>query len=213
MKIKKFGQCCLLIEIEGKRVLTDPGSFTVDQNTLTDIDIVLITHEHGDHFHVESVKQIMSNNPNVELVTNSGVGKHLDEMGIQYTLLEKRDSQEISGVLLEAFDHKHEEIFEEVGQVQNTGYFIGSELFYPGDSYCNPGKRVPVLALPVAGPWCKIPDALRYAIEVRPTKAFPVHDFMLKETTLGFLYSMTEQLLKSKGIEFVPLKAGEEKEF
>jgi len=29
MKITKLGHCCLLIETKGKRVLTDPGSYTV----------------------------------------------------------------------------------------------------------------------------------------------------------------------------------------
>ena len=70
-------------------------------------------------------------------------------------------------------DGKHAEIFEEYGQVQNTGYFIENKLFYPGDAYTEPGKVVDVLALPVAGPWCKSAEAIAYAIRVQPKKAFP----------------------------------------
>jgi L-ascorbate metabolism protein UlaG (beta-lactamase superfamily) len=31
MKIKKIGHCCLVIETNGKRIMTDPGSFTIEE--------------------------------------------------------------------------------------------------------------------------------------------------------------------------------------
>lgn len=33
-----------------------------------------------------------------------------------------------------------------------------------------------VLALPVAGPWCRLSDALHYAIKMKPRAAFPIHE-------------------------------------
>ena len=62
MKITKLGHCCLIVKEGNITILTDPGSYTTDQNTVKGIDIVLITHEHGDHFHVESLKAILKNN-------------------------------------------------------------------------------------------------------------------------------------------------------
>ena len=56
MKIKKIEHCCLLIEIGGITILTDPGVYSAEQNKLTGIDVVLITHKHGDHFHAETVE-------------------------------------------------------------------------------------------------------------------------------------------------------------
>ena len=73
MFITKFGHCCLLIEEKGVRILTDPGSYTTAQDALKDIDVVLITHEHQDHFHVPSVKKILENNPEVVIITNTSV--------------------------------------------------------------------------------------------------------------------------------------------
>ncbi len=214
MTIKKIGHCCLHIHVHGVTILTDPGRFTEAQNTLTDIDIILITHEHTDHLHIESLQEVLKHNPHATVVTNSGVGKKLDAMRIPYTILEHTDTLTLKGVALQAFDGIHEEIFEEIGQVQNTGYFIADTLFYPGDSFCKPANRsVNVLALPVAGPWCRIADAIRYCLAVKPQKAFPVHDGMLEPHNLGLVHTIPQQVVTAHGIEFVPLRAGDEKEF
>lgn len=213
MTIRKIGHCCLLVRTGGITILTDPGAFSTAQNSMTGIDVVLITHEHGDHFHVESLKEVLKNNPRAVVIANSAVGKKLDEAGIAYRLLQGTEKTEIEGVAFEAFDCRHEEIFEEIGQVQNTGYFIAGKLFYPGDAFAKPGKPVDTLALPVAGPWCKIGDALRYALAVRPNKAFPVHDAVLNKAHIGAFYQTPEKVLKEKGIDFVIMNDGDEKEF
>lgn len=209
MRITKFGQCCLLVEIAGKRILTDPGRFSVLQNEVKDIDLILITHEHADHFHSESLTEILKHNPSALVVTNTSVGKLLSAMGVAFEVLDGVEVGEKAGVTVEAFDGKHAEIFEEFGQVQNTGYFIAGELFYPGDSYIEPGKPVSVLALPVAGPWCNAPEAIRYAIQVKPMKAFPVHDAILNTDGIVLTHGLFKAQLAMQGIEFFPLSAGE----
>jgi len=213
MNVKKIGHCCLLINIEKATILTDPGRFSTDQNEITGIDAILITHEHGDHLHVDSLKEVLKNNPEAKVITNSGVAKKLDEAGIPYSLCESRGQTKVNNVLIEALDCKHEEIFEEIGQVQNTGYFIANKLFYPGDSFFDPERPVYVLALPVAGPWCKISDAVRYALRVKPQKAFPVHDGMLQKDKLGSAHHIPEVVFSKNGIEFYAMKEGDEKEF
>lgn len=213
MKIRKIGHCCLFIQTGKLNVLTDPGAFSVGQNNIVGIDIILITHEHADHLHIGSLEEVLKNNPQAKIITNSGVGKKLGEMKIAYTLLEGNNSTVVGGLKIEAFDGKHEEIFEQVGQVQNTGYFIDGYLFYPGDSFFNPGKNVPVLALPVAGPWCKVPEAIRYALTIKPKKTFPVHDGMLQKERIGSFHKIPEQILTANGIEFVIMNDGDEREF
>lgn len=60
---------------EGRlRILTDPGSYTTTQNDVKNIDIILITHEHPDYFHLDSLKTVLINNPNATIITNKGVG-------------------------------------------------------------------------------------------------------------------------------------------
>ncbi len=107
MKITKFGQCCLLVEIDGKRILTDPGRFTTVQNSVDDIDLVLITHEHFDHLHTDSLLAILKNNPKAKVVTNSSVGKILSTLDVSCEIIEGRDVGVVDGIAIEAYDGKH----------------------------------------------------------------------------------------------------------
>lgn len=241
MNIKKLGHCCLLIKTKSLNILTDPGIFNANQisgaivsadantstnasadasqNELTGIDIILITHEHSDHLHVESLELVLKHNPNALVLTNSGVSKILKEKNITHEILEGSAEKFFSELHIQAFDGKHEEIFEEIGQVQNTGYLIDGRLFYPGDSFTVPkgsdGTKltVEILALPVAGPWCKVSDAIRYALAVMPKYAFPVHDGQLVGERIGGSHAIPAKILGSARIEFVALKDGEERGF
>jgi len=213
MQVTKLGHCCLLIKVEGLNILTDPGSYSDTQNGLKDINMVLITHQHGDHLHIESLKEVLKNNPKAKVYTNNGVAKKLDEEGIKYNILEGRNKIENNGVKIEAFDAKHEEIYKDLGQVQNTGYFIAEKLFYPGDAFHNPGKPVDILALPVAGPWCRVRDFIRYALELKPKKAFPIHDGMLQQDRIGSAHRVPENVLPNHGIKFFIMNPGDDQEF
>ena len=217
MKINKLGHCCLVVEVDGKRVMTDPGSYIDDKenkirNEEKNIDLIVITHEHPDHLHVESLKIIVANNPNAVIVTNTAVGKILDEAGVTYSKLEDGQNGEYAGVYLEAHGEKHEEIYEEFGQVQNTGYFIGRDLFYPGDAFTNPNKKVDILALPIAGPWMRIKDAIDYTLQLKPRICFPVHEGMMMSDRPGPIYRIPNSVLPKNNIQFKVLEIGKEEE-
>ena len=208
MRITKFGHCCLLIEEKNLRILTDPGSFTSEQNTLKNIDVVLITHEHQDHVHIDSVKNLLKNNPRVQIITNKSVGKLLGIEKIKYEIIEDKQFTKINNVLIEGFGTTHAIIHSSIPIVENTGYFINNKLFYPGDALTNPHKYVEILAWPVAGPWIKISEALDYAIELKPKIVFPVHDAVLASGMREFSKRMADIILKPKGIEFIQIDDG-----
>lgn len=211
MKIKKIGHCCLVIETKGIRIMTDPGMYSSAQNEEKNISIVAITHEHADHFHMESLKAVIANNPEVKVLTNSAVGRLLEAEGIAHEILEEGGVTSILDIAFEGHGEHHAEIYKEIGQVQNTGFLIDNILFYPGDAFTIPNKSVEILALPVSAPWLKLSEVINYALAVRPKHAFPVHDAILAHPTM--MQNMMIPLLEKEGIVFTPLNAGEEKEF
>ncbi len=210
MKVTKFGHSCLLVEENGVRILFDPGSFSNLQDSVQNLDIILITHEHLDHCDPESIKNILKNNPTVKIFTNHGVGAVLDKEGIEYKILEDGEQTTYKDVLVEAFGDRHCVIYNSIPQIQNTGYFINHKLFYPGDNFINPGKSVPVLALPVAAPWLKISETLDYAQAIHPQFWFAAHDGMLKDPDFGSRWPAT--LLEPLGMKFIKLEIGQETE-
>ena len=211
MKITKYGHCCLFIEEKNLRILTDPGNYSTLQNNVTGVDVILITHEHADHFHIESLKQVLKNNPKVKIVTNKGVAVHLDKEKIAHILLEDGQSDSFGGVKIEGFGAVHALIHEEWLKVQNTGYLIADRLFYPGDAFYDPKRPVDILALPVAGPWMKIGEAIDYAITLKPKVAFPVHDGGLKSSAT--VNRVSSGILPKHGIEFVVIEEGKTVDF
>ncbi len=212
MKITKLGHCCLVINISDKRILTDPGAYDYSRlpSDIVDISAILITHEHADHLHVESLKNLLLNNKDVIVITNTAVGKILEQEKIPYTKVEDKESFDLSGIKISGFGDKHAEIYDTFGRVQNTGYMIDS-LCYPGDSFNLPYEKADILALPVAGPWMRIKDALDYAKKVNPRVAFPVHDAIIKDFAT-FLYTIPNHFLSEWKIGFKKLELGKEEE-
>lgn len=185
------------------QILTDPGTFSTQQNEVKDIDIVLITHEHPDHLHVDSLKVVLKNNPNAIVITNAGVGRLLDQERIAYTCVEGGASFSFREIAIQGVGDQHAIIYESLPPIQNTGYFIADKLFYPGDAFTDPKRPVDVLALPVAGPWMKLSEAIEYAKAVHPNVCIPVHDGIL--VTPGPAHRVPRMALEPLGIRFLAM--------
>ncbi len=187
MKITKLGHCCLVIEEGGIKILTDPGSFTNAQDVMTDIDIVLVTHEHQDHFHTDSMKALVRNNPSVTVVTNTAVASLMqkEDIATPVAIVGDGESAEVKGVKIEGFGKDHAPVYQTMGLVENTGYMVAGKFYFPGDNFYNPGRPIDILALPVAGPWMKLSDAINFAKEVKARVAIGVHDGMITPNFRG----------------------------
>src|SRR3989339_917620 len=211
MKIKKLGHCCFVVEPkEGVRIMTDPGAYSILQVGETNINAILITHEHQDHLHVDSLKDVLKNNPSAVVITNTSVGNILDQNGIPYIKVEEGEKYELEGIIISGFGNIHAQIYEDFGRVQNTGYMIDN-LCYAGDSFSYPDVDVEILALPVAGPWMKLSEAIEYAKHIRPRICFPVHDAILQDFAT-FAWRIPETILKEDDILFRKLEIGKEEE-
>src|SRR3989338_1966374 len=211
MRVTKFGHCCFVAEPKaGVRIMTDPGAFSTLQSEALNIDAILITHEHQDHLHIESLKKVLSNNLYTVVITNTSVGKLLKETGVEHKILEEGQEMNVKGVTIRGFGSMHAEIYGDYGRVQNTGYMIDS-LCYPGDSFSNPNTSVDILALPAAGPWMKSKDAIDYAKALKPRIAFPVHDAFIADWAT-FIWKLQEHFLNEASIQFKKLELGKEED-
>ena len=112
--------------------------------------------------------------------------------------------------MIEGFGKDHALMHTSIPPIQNTGYFIGKDFFYPGDAFTHPNKNVQILALPVAGPWTNIKQAVKYALEVKPKVCFPVHDWNMKIP--GVVHRTPSVVLPKNNIEFKVLEIGKEEE-
>lgn len=76
MKVIRFAQSCLLVEANGKRILVGPGYIqykeSYSENEWSDIDIILVTHKHGDHCYIDVIKKIVKN-PKTKFYTSKEV--------------------------------------------------------------------------------------------------------------------------------------------
>lgn len=210
MHITKLWHCCLLIDTKWKRLLTDPGCFTIEAHeNLRDLDAILFTHEHTDHFHLESLKTLLKNNPDVTIFCNTSVADLLEKENIEHTIICDGETVDFEGITISGYGVEHAEIHSSISRSANTGFFFANRFFYPGDAYTNPNVDVEILALPVSWPWVKIGDAIDYALTITPKVAFPVHDHFYFSGS----HVAPANILPQNGIEFIPLKAWEGHDF
>jgi L-ascorbate metabolism protein UlaG (beta-lactamase superfamily) len=169
----------MVIDVNKRRIVTDPGFYSIEEHDkIQHADIVLITHEHADHFHVESLKAMIKRIPGLSVIANDAVGEILAKDGIEHRVMKHGEAIDLKDVHIEAYGKHHALFHKSIPPVSNIGFFIENKLFYPGDAFTDPKKPVDVLALPVAGPWMKISEAIDYALKLKPRLAFPVHDAM-----------------------------------
>lgn len=210
MHIKKLAHCCLVIDLKNKegkpcRILTDPGIYSLEQHDkVAHADIILITHEHRDHFHMESLKALIKRAPDAMVITDVGVGAILAKEGIKHHVMEHGNTIDAKGIHIEAYGRDHAPLHSSLPLMSNVGFFIENKLFFPGDAFTDPQKTVDVLALPTVGPWMKISEAIDYALHLKPRIAFPVHDAMGS----AFQNDFVNRFMSQNGIEFIKLENG-----
>ncbi|CAB4639022.1 unannotated protein [freshwater metagenome] len=86
---------------------------------------------------------------------------------------------------------------------------VNDLLYYPGDSYTTPDKKVPVLACPTSAPWLKIGDVMDFVAVVKPSKSFATHNALLSDLGHDLNNGRVKQVTESFGGEFTYLRVGE----
>lgn len=212
LTIQKYLHSCLLLKKNGRRLLIDPGSFSFRPGELTpedvgQVDAILISHQHADHFDPAILKQFMEMGP-TPIWTIREIGDLLAKEGIPYELVEPGQKYQISGFAVDVYAAEHGAL--PIPIPDNVAYHIDSTLLHPGDSYEVQGlESAKVLALPIAGPWSRLVDALEMVDRLEPEVVVPIHDAIIKDFMLERIYGTLKTVLDERGILFRPLNSGE----
>jgi L-ascorbate metabolism protein UlaG (beta-lactamase superfamily) len=156
--------------------------------------VVLVTHEHVDHFQPDSLRKALDADPALQVWTNASVAEQLDGPAGRVHVVGDGDSFAVGGLEVQVHGQWHAQIHRDVPLVRNVGFLLGGSLFHPGDAFTVPGTPVETLLLPMHGPWSKTGEVVDYVREVAPAHAFPIHDGALSDAGRGMVANLLSTL-------------------
>jgi L-ascorbate metabolism protein UlaG (beta-lactamase superfamily) len=176
LKMTFIGHGTLMFEFAGKVIHIDPVSMYADYATLPKADLILVTHEHGDHWDVKAIQSLTK--ADTTLIINQGLAKQLSSG----TVMKNGDARTVLGIKIEAVpSYNSEKQFHPKGN--GNGYvitFADKRVFVAGDTENVPEikalKNIDVTFLPMNLPFTMTPEQVADAAKaMQPKILYPYH--------------------------------------
>jgi len=183
-KITFVGHGTLMFTFNKKVIHIDPVSRMADYSKLPKADLILITHEHGDHLDVKLVEQLKKSNTKV-VATQLCAQKLGEETCI---VMANGDTKTVKGIKIEAVPaynilhkRKNGKPFHPKGA--GNGYiisFAGKRIYVAGDTENTPEmktlKNIDIAFLPMNIPYTMTPEMVADAAKAfKPAILYPYH--------------------------------------
>ena len=182
LEITFIGHGTLMFKFGGKTIHVDPVSREADYATLPKADLILVTHEHGDHLDLNAIKMLKKENTEIVLTE---ICTQRDANGL---VMKNGDIQKIMGLNIEAVPaynliHKRKNGNPFHPKGNGNGYvitFSDKKVYVAGDTENIPEmkklKDIDVAFLPMNLPYTMTPDMVADAAKsFNPKILYPYH--------------------------------------
>jgi L-ascorbate metabolism protein UlaG (beta-lactamase superfamily) len=164
VRVTYVGNAGFLVTVGQRKILIDPmpeeskDALENARPPFNDVDLILITHNHGDHFNAPLIQKLLKNAPGARLISTAQVTGQLTEFGNRIVTLaatkEKRAQTDVGGIHIEAIYLSHGTPPAGREESVNFGYLVTAEairFFHTGDIDLSlvdmtvplsPGKRI-----------------------------------------------------------------------
>ena len=218
MKIRYIKHSTLVIEAGGKKIITDPwivgnvGFFParprqVKPEELQDLNLIIISHGHGDHLHAESLVTLPRQ---AQVVCPRGLKDKLIRLGfLEVVELSPGEEFSLPPVTITAVPARHPgQCVGYMIKEEKTVYFAGDTVLFPGMKEIASRFKIDAAFLPIGGVrmlGLKLgmdpADALRAAEILNPKLLIPIHFSAGASVPLFFsMKGSPEELLRKAGL-------------
>jgi L-ascorbate metabolism protein UlaG (beta-lactamase superfamily) len=184
LKITFIGHGSLMFTFNGMIIQVDPVTRYADYSKMVKADLILVTHDHGDHFD-KAVIQTLTKGDTALILTE----KCLAETGIQGAIVMKNgDVRSVKGIKIEAVPAYNLEHMRSQGvpyhlKGEGNGYvltFGDKRVYVAGDTENTPEmkalKEIDIAFLPMNLPYTMTPEMVTDAAKAfRPETLYPYH--------------------------------------